>query len=67
MRKLTLQEWAIEKGIHYKTARIRFDKGLIDRAVKDEFNKIFVFMHDTQEEEDLELYNKMLNDTSNKK
>lgn len=62
MRKLTLQEWADEKGIHVKTARIRFNKWLIDGAERDEFNKIVVYLYKTQEEIDIERHDEIYMD-----
>lgn len=59
MRKLSLKEWAIEKWMHYNTAKIRFDKWLIEWAHKDEFNKMYIYEYKTQEEIDLEIYNEM--------
>lgn len=61
-RKLSLKEWAIEKGIHYNTAKIRFDKWLIEWSRRDEFNKMYIYEYKTQEEIDLEIYNEMYAD-----
>lgn len=61
-RKLSLKEWAIEKWMHYNTAKIRFDKWLIEWSRRDEFNKIYIYEYKTQEEIDLEIYNEMYAD-----
>lgn len=61
-RKLSLKEWAIEKGMHYNTAKIRFDKWLIEWSRRDEFNKMYIYEYKTQEEIDLEIYNEIYAD-----
>lgn len=45
--------------MHYNTAKIRFDKWLIEWSRRDEFNKIYIYEYKTQEEIDLEIYNEM--------
>lgn len=67
MRKLTLQEYADENKIHINTARIRFNKWLIDWAARDKFKKIVIYEYRTQEEIDIAecnriFYNQMQED-----
>ena len=60
MRKITLTEWAIENKVHYNTAVNRFKAGKISGAYKNEYNRIFVLVDKTPEEEDIARYNSMV-------
>lgn len=62
MRKLTLQEYANENKIHINTARIRFNKWLIDWAFRNKLGKVVIFETKTQDDLDLEEYNKIFHD-----
>jgi len=55
MRKLTLQEWAKENFICLRTATNRFNEWRIKGAVRNDFNKIVVYLQD-QDEIDREAY-----------
>lgn len=62
MRKLSLQEYADENKIHINTARIRFNKWLIDWAFRNKLGKVVIFETKTQDDLDLEEYNKIFHD-----
>lgn len=62
MRKLTLKEWAIENKVHYNTAVNRFKAWKIPAAYKNEYSRIFVFVANTPEEEDMIIYNSIVNE-----